>query len=57
MKKLLALAFIGSALTLAACTTKPKTEEAGTNNTMMSTDTSTMATDSASSTMATDSAK
>lgn len=57
MRKALALLFVGSALTLAACTTKPKTEEAGTKNTMMSTDTSSMATDSASSTMASDSAK
>ncbi|WP_381524979.1 hypothetical protein [Spirosoma soli] len=56
MKKVFALLFVGSVLTFASCTTKPKTEEAGTDSTAtMSTDTTTMATDSAS-TMSTDSA-
>ena len=56
MKKLFALLFVGSMLTFAACQSKPKTEEAGTDSTAtMSTDTTTMATDSASTT-STDSA-
>lgn len=57
MKKNLILLFIGSLLTVAACQTKPKTEEAGVNDTAtMSTDTTTMTTDSASS-MSSDSAR
>jgi hypothetical protein len=60
MKKVLALLFIGSTLTFAACQTKPKTEEAAvdsTATTTMSTDTTTMAADSAmSTTVVTDSA-
>lgn len=64
MKKFIALLFVGSMLTFAACQSKPKTEEAGVDSTaVMSTDTTTMATDSAAtvvdsaSTMAADSAK
>ncbi|GAB3555830.1 hypothetical protein [Spirosoma fluminis] len=65
MKKVFALLFVGSMLTFAACQTKPKTEEAGTDSTAtMMTDTTMMATDSAAmmstdtaATMATDSAK
>ena len=57
MKKFFALLFVGSTLTFAACQPKPKTEEAGVDaNATMSTDTTTMATDSAS-TMMTDSAR
>jgi protein involved in sex pheromone biosynthesis len=53
MKKVLALLFVGSLLTFAACQPKPKTEEAGVDSTArMSTDTTTMATDSASTMMA-----
>ena len=65
MKKLVALVFVSSMLVVAACTTKPKTEEAGVDSTAtMATDTTTMAGDSAStmmgdsaSTMTTDSAR
>lgn len=55
MKKVLALLFIGSTLTFAACQSKPKTEETTTDSTVttMSTDTTTMATDSAMSTTVT----
>ena len=57
MKKVLALLFVSSLLTLAACQPKPKTEEAGVDaNATMSTDTTTMTADSAS-TMMTDSAR
>lgn len=57
MKKVIALLFVSSLLTFAACQTKPKTEEAGVDaNATMSTDTTTMGTDSASTMMA-DSAK
>ena len=57
MKKVLALMFVGSLMTFAACQSKPKTEETTVNSTAtMSTDTTTMATDSAS-TMKADSAK
>ena len=53
MKKLFALLFVSSLLTLAACQPKPKTEEAGVDsNALMSTDTTTMTTDSASTMMA-----
>ncbi len=46
MKKSIALLFIGSTLIFAACQVKPKTQEAGVNDTAtMSTDTTTMATD------------
>ncbi|MGV3560037.1 hypothetical protein [Larkinella arboricola] len=51
MKKVLALLFVGSMLTFAACQSKPKTEEttstAADSTATMSTDSSTMATDSA----------
>lgn len=65
MKKLFAWMFVGSMLTFAACTPKPKTEEAGVDSTAtMATDTTTMAGDTASatvgdsaSTMTADSAK
>lgn len=57
MTKLIALLFVGSLLTFAACQAKPKTEEAGVDSTaMMSTDTTMMATDSAA-TMMVDSAR
>lgn len=57
--------FVSSMLVFTACTTKPKTEEAGVDSTAtMATDTTTMAVDTASttmsdsaSTMTTDSAK
>lgn len=56
MKRILTLFVIGSLLTVAACQVKPKTQEAGVNDTAtMSTDTTTMTADSAS-TMASDSA-
>lgn len=61
MKKVIALLFVGSMLTFAACQSKPKTEETTTTTTegttTMPTDTSMMATDSASSTMMSDSVK
>ena len=58
MKKTLALLFVGSLLTAAACQTKPKTEEAGVNDTAtMSTDTTTMTTTDSASSMSSDSAK
>ncbi len=48
MKKIVMLLFVGSLFTFAACQSKPKTEEAGVDSTaVMSTDTTTMATDSA----------
>ncbi|RRB12542.1 hypothetical protein [Larkinella knui] len=49
MKKVLALLFVGSMLTFAACQSKPKTEETtSTDSTAtMSSDSSTMSTDSA----------
>lgn len=57
MRKVIALLFVGSLLTFAACQAKPKTEEAGVDSTaMMSTDTTMMATDSAA-TMMVDSAR
>lgn len=57
MKKVIALLFVGSLLTFAACQPKPKTEETGVDATAtMSTDTTTMATDS-SSMMSADSAQ
>lgn len=57
MKKVSLLLIIASLLTFGACQSKPKTEEAGVDSTVtMSTDTTTMATDSASTMMA-DSAK
>ena len=53
MKKVFVLLFLSSLLTLAACQPKPKTEEAGVDsNALMSTDTTTMTTDSASTMMA-----
>ncbi|WP_460637951.1 hypothetical protein [Larkinella harenae] len=49
MKKVLALLFVGSMITFAACQSKPKTEETtSTDSTsVISTDSSTMAADSA----------
>ncbi|GAB3924412.1 hypothetical protein [Larkinella terrae] len=49
MKKVLALLFVGSMLTFAACQSKPKTEETtSTDSTAtMTSDSSTMSTDSA----------
>ncbi|MFD1142446.1 hypothetical protein ACFQ4C_15075 [Larkinella insperata] len=51
MKKVLALLFVGSMITFAACQSKPKTEEtssaAADSAATVTTDSSTMATDSA----------
>ena len=58
MKKVLALLFIGTTLTFAACQPKPKTEEATTDSTAtttMMTDSASMGADSAKSMMGSDS--